>query len=85
MKTFTLKATTPFSLPLEREVVSLHAQGTSGWLTIKAHHQPAICALREGEVILKMPGGTEKWKTKQAFLKVTRSEVTMLSESIEIA
>ena len=59
-----------------REVVSL------GRLTVLAGHQPLVCMLKEGEIIIDSPEGErERWQTTGGTMTVEREQVTVLVHS----
>ena len=79
MNTFRLDIMTPYGNHPGRDIASLMVPATDGLLTILAHHQPMICAVREGTTVIRAPDGAEEqWNTAQGTLTVTRENATLL-------
>ena len=84
--TFTLQILTRTLRPEPRDVVSINVPASRGRLTVMAHHQPQICLVTEGEVVITdAEGKQEAWRVGRGALNVEREKVTLLAESIEAA
>lgn len=79
MKTFVLTLTTPHSSVSQADLVFLDVPAADGRLTVLADHQPLVCALTEGELVLRREDGTEERQS------VGPGAMTVAANHVEIA
>ena len=66
----------------ECEYVSVPA--TDGTLGVLAHHAPLVCALTEGLLVYRIPGGVNHYAAiSDGLMKVEKNEVIVLAATIE--
>lgn len=84
MNTFKLHIVTPDESFVEKEISFADFQAESGRITVLPNHQPMVCALKEGETVLRTTEGPEHWNTGKGFLKVNRDHVLMLTHFADL-
>lgn len=84
MANFKIHIITPDESYVDREVSFADFQAQSGRITVLANHQPMVCALKDGNTVLRTNEGTENWSTGKGFLKVNRNEILLLTHYAEL-
>jgi F-type H+-transporting ATPase subunit epsilon len=83
MNSFTLEIVTPDGAEPSCRITSLGVPAHDGRLTVLAHHQPFICLLRSGTLVIRMEDGTEATREiDEGSMRVTRDGVTLLVRAI---
>lgn len=84
-KTFKLEVVTPDRVVFsEKDVVSVTAPGSVGYVGIMANHAPFMTDLQIGVLeFRRADGSTEKIAICAGFLEVSNNTVTILSQSAE--
>lgn len=83
MNTFALEIVTPNGAEPVRHITSLGVPAEEGRLTVLAHHQPLICLLRKGTLVLGDENGTKVTRDiEEGSMRVTREGVTLLLRGI---
>jgi F-type H+-transporting ATPase subunit epsilon len=81
---YTLSVLTPERPVFEKDVVSIVAPGSEGYLGILAHHAPLITALGPGKLTVTDPeGNVEIYAVSGGFLEVGNNEAILLADTIE--
>ena len=81
---FTLSIVTQEKILLEKEVTSVIAPGSEGYLGILTDHAPLITALKAGKLTIKEEGDIEnEYFISGGFLEVSNNMVTMLVDEVE--
>ena len=84
MEGFRLTVITQEGTIVDREVLSVTAPGTEGYLGIWHNHAPLATALDAGTLTVKETDGrTGLYAVSGGFLEVSRNVVTLLADSIE--
>jgi len=79
MNTFSVEIVTPLDREAFEHVVSLNVPAGSGRMGILANHQPTICDLKDGVVILKdNTGATTRRDVDPGTLTVAHNRATVL-------
>lgn len=66
----------------ECEYVSVPA--TDGTLGVLAHRAPLVCALKEGLLVYRLPGGINQYAAiSDGLMKVEKNDVTVMASTIE--
>jgi F-type H+-transporting ATPase subunit epsilon len=82
--TYRFKILSPKSQILDEEVVSMVAPGEAGYLGVLANHAPLVSTMKEGEVRVTLPSGTERrFRIGGGILRVAHNAAVLLAESIE--
>ena len=75
---------TPEKTVLDREVVSIIAPGTEGFLGVLAHHAPLITGLAPGPLTVSYAAGRkETFSLSGGFLEVSQNRATVLADAVE--
>ena len=94
MDTFKLEIITPDTAYPPRDVVSLDVPAEKGRLAILAHHEPFVCTITGGKIVIrnsvdaledsnqKKAGERESWTTGPGTMVVTADMVTILARNI---
>ena len=86
MKTFTLEIVTPDGTEPVRHITSLGVPAEDGRLTLLAHHQPLVCLLRKGTLVVGNEDGTKETRDiDEGTMRVTRDGVTLLLRGLTSA
>jgi len=84
MRTFRLEVVTRDAGYPPRNVTSLNVPAEKGRLTVLARHQPLVCMLHAGQVvILDAEGAREDWRIGEGTMTVTPKIVTLLVHDAE--
>jgi F-type H+-transporting ATPase subunit epsilon len=68
----------------DRQVVSIIAPGSEGYLGVLANHAPLLTALGAGHLTVKeTPGREYIYKLAGGFLEVSNNLATILADSLE--
>ncbi len=83
-KTFTLELVTPSKVVYSKDVESITAPGSEGYLGILANHAPLITSLEKGELKIREPGQTKPKiiDVEQGFLEVLDNKVVVLVDKV---
>lgn len=83
---YTLSVLTPERPVFEKDVVSIIAPGSEGYLGVLAHHAPLITALAPGRLtVIDTAGNVEVYAVSGGFLEVGGNEAILLADTIEAA
>ena len=83
---YRLSVLTPERPVFEKDVVSIVAPGSEGYLGVLAHHAPLITALAPGKLTITDPDGhVEEYAVSGGFLEVGGNEAILLADTIEAA
>jgi F-type H+-transporting ATPase subunit epsilon len=83
---YTLSVITPERPVFEKEVVSIVAPGSEGYLGVLAHHAPLITPLAPGKLTVTTPDGREEsYAVSGGFLEVSANAAVLLADAIEPA
>ncbi|MBD3168192.1 MAG: ATP synthase F1 subunit epsilon [candidate division Zixibacteria bacterium] len=81
---FTLSIVTQEKILLEKEVTSVIAPGSEGYLGILTNHAPLITALKAGKLTVKEQGDIENdYFISGGFLEVSNNVVTILVDGVQ--
>jgi len=84
MKTFHLEIQTPQKKFYSDEVGYLQASGTDGLFGVLADHAPMVAALGFGVLLVRMPGGEEKFFcTGEGLFEVEQNRAYVLVDTVE--
>lgn len=78
MNTFSLTLATPRQSLTRKGLVFLDVPAADGRLTILPNHQPLVCVLRDGEMVLRLQNGREERHP------VGQGAMTVVSNAVEI-
>ena len=68
----------------DEDVVSIVAPGEAGYLGVLANHAPLVSTMKEGQLKVTSPNGTERWyRIGGGILRVAHNSAVLLTESIE--
>lgn len=89
-KKFRVSIVTPEKTAFEAEAVSVTLPGTEGYLGVWADHAPLVTALVPGVVTVReqergAAGDAKFLAVSAGFVEVARNEVTVLSDTCELA
>ena len=83
---FKLSAVTPEKTVFEKDVRSIVAPGSEGYLGILSNHAPLITALKPGILTVRDHKGNEAfYSVSGGFLEVSANVATILADAIESA
>ena len=83
---FRLTVITQEKTVLDREVLSVTAPGTEGYLGIWRNHAPLVTGLDAGSLTVREADGrTDIYALSGGFLEVSRNVVTVLADTLELA
>lgn len=81
---YTLSVVTQEKVIFEKEVISIIAPGTEGYLGVLTNHAPLITALKPGKLIVKTGDDHEEvFAISGGFLEVSENKATILADAIE--
>jgi F-type H+-transporting ATPase subunit epsilon len=81
---FQLVLLTPEKTVLDREVVSIIAPGSEGFLGVLAHHAPLITGLVPGPLAITYAAGRKGvFFLSGGFLEVSHNRATILADAVE--
>jgi len=85
-KAFKLEVITPDRVVLsERDVASVVAPGTVGYLGVLANHAPLMTSLSVGHIdIRRVDGSLDEMAVSGGFMEVFENTVTVLAETAEL-
>lgn len=63
-----------------KEIQSVILPGKDGKFELLENHAPIIAALKEGEIVIRSSGSTEKIKIKNGLVECLKNEVSILVE-----
>jgi F0F1-type ATP synthase epsilon subunit len=79
MNTFSLEIITPGERQAWPGVASVDVPADGGRLTVLARHEPFICSLLPGRVLLRLEaGGARTWTISAGVMTVSAEGVTLL-------
>ena len=79
MKTFHLIISSVSETYFDGQAVSATLPGSDGELTVLAHHEPFVTALRTGSITVKLPEGEVKtFKTENGILEFSGNRAVVL-------
>ena len=77
--TFHLVISSVGEMYFDGKAVSATLPGSDGELTVLAHHEPFVTALRSGSVTVKLPeGGTKTFQTETGILEFSGNRAVVL-------
>lgn len=83
MNTFSMEIVAPDRAYAPREIQALDVPAEQGRLTVLARHEPFICSLQAGGVVITDPqGGREAWELGPGTMRVTPHLVTLLVHAV---
>ncbi|MDO8552688.1 MAG: hypothetical protein Q7S01_04135 [bacterium] len=78
-KTFHLIISSVGETHFDGEAVSATVPGSEGELTVLAHHEPFVTALRTGSIVVRLPGGeTKKFPNSNGILEFSGNKAVVL-------
>jgi F-type H+-transporting ATPase subunit epsilon len=81
---YTLSVVTQEKVIFEKEVTSIIAPGTEGYLGVLTNHAPLITALKPGKLTVKTGDDHEEvFAITGGFLEVSKNRATILADAIE--
>ena len=84
-KEFHLELITPGDIKIHRDVESIIAPGSDGYLGVLAGHAPLITSLREGKLSVRFDGQLRSLLIGPGYLEVTMEQVILLTEYVRLS
>lgn len=83
---FRLSIVTPEKIFYEKEIESLIAPGTLGYLGVLTNHAPLLTGLIPGKIVIKDPEGKKQFlSVSGGFMEVSKNKVAILADAVEYA
>ncbi|MHC4267190.1 MAG: ATP synthase F1 subunit epsilon [Planctomycetota bacterium] len=82
--TYKLDVITPEKIVYSKDVTSIVAHGTSGYLGVLAHHTPLVTSLEPGPLKITEAGEKEvTFSLDGGFMEVRGNKVVVLADAVE--
>jgi len=83
-KIFHFELITPSDVKIHRDVESIIAPGSDGYLGVLVGHTPLITSLKEGKLSVRFDGQVRSFLIGSGYLEVTKGQVIILTEYVKL-